>query len=346
MNTLQSNLRYLCSILALLALANSLSAQTTSVPNLVNYQGFVTDNDGNPIANTTPENKTVEFRIYEGANGGDALWGESQVVTIFKGNFSVLLGNGLEIDSDTPSGGETLAAVFNDDDRYLGVKIQGESEFSPRQRLVTTAFAFRSKVAETVENSAIGSLQIEDNSISMEDLVAEVRRQLMPSGTVVAWAGLPNDRVIDSNQYKGVPEGWLLCDGRSLSKAEYPELFASIGYIHGGSGSNFNLPDFRGYFLRGQAVNDTDPDRTVRAKASVFATDNGLNEGSSQTDQNDAHNHQNQSWKNYTVVTDGAIIGKKTRTMSYNTGSRNTTTSGGKEARPKNKYVWYIIKSN
>jgi microcystin-dependent protein len=36
-----------------------------------------------------------------------------------------------------------------------------------------------------------------------------------------------------------------ICNGQSLSKALYPELFAIIGYNYGGSGANFNLPDLR-----------------------------------------------------------------------------------------------------
>lgn len=40
--------------------------------------------------------------------------------------------------------------------------------------------------------------------------------------------------------------GWLLCDGRSLSKQEYSNLFSCIGYAFGGSGNSFNLPDTTG----------------------------------------------------------------------------------------------------
>ena len=36
--------------------------------------------------------------------------------------------------------------------------------------------------------------------------------------------------------------GWLVCDGRSLSRAEYPELFAIIGTDFGSANVNsFNL---------------------------------------------------------------------------------------------------------
>lgn len=47
-------------------------------------------------------------------------------------------------------------------------------------------------------------------------------------------------------------DGWLYCDGASVSIATYPNLFNAIAFTYGGSFSsgNFNLPDFRGMFLR------------------------------------------------------------------------------------------------
>jgi microcystin-dependent protein len=44
--------------------------------------------------------------------------------------------------------------------------------------------------------------------------------------------------------------GWLICDGRSLSRADYPELFELIGVKYGSASSDtFNLPDCRGRVL-------------------------------------------------------------------------------------------------
>jgi microcystin-dependent protein len=42
--------------------------------------------------------------------------------------------------------------------------------------------------------------------------------------------------------------GWLVCNGASISRDIYPELFNAIQYTYGGSGNNFNLPDLRGRF--------------------------------------------------------------------------------------------------
>ena len=44
-------------------------------------------------------------------------------------------------------------------------------------------------------------------------------------------------------------EGWLLCDGSSYSTTDYPDLFAVIQYTYGGSGDNFNVPNYQGMFL-------------------------------------------------------------------------------------------------
>ena len=47
------------------------------------------------------------------------------------------------------------------------------------------------------------------------------------------------------------PIGYLECNGQSVSTTQYPELFNAIGYLYGGAGANFNVPDLRGEFVRG-----------------------------------------------------------------------------------------------
>lgn len=43
------------------------------------------------------------------------------------------------------------------------------------------------------------------------------------------------------------PQGWLPCDGRTLSISEFDTLFALIGTTYGGDGqSTFKLPDLQG----------------------------------------------------------------------------------------------------
>lgn len=57
-----------------------------------------------------------------------------------------------------------------------------------------------------------------------------------------------------------IPNGWLLCDGRAVSRTKYAELFKAIGTKHGsGDGSTtFNLPNPKGRTLVGKDSSDTD----------------------------------------------------------------------------------------
>ena len=68
--------------------------------------------------------------------------------------------------------------------------------------------------------------------------------------------GLPIGAYLSYPSQKTIPAGFLIADGRSLKKAEYTELFDVISYAYGGSGDNFNLPNFAdGKFMRGTGGN-------------------------------------------------------------------------------------------
>lgn len=53
------------------------------------------------------------------------------------------------------------------------------------------------------------------------------------------------------------PTGYLYCDGRAVSRVTYADLYALVGNRYGtGDGSTtFNLPDLRGYYMRGTTQN-------------------------------------------------------------------------------------------
>jgi microcystin-dependent protein len=64
----------------------------------------------------------------------------------------------------------------------------------------------------------------------------------VPPGCVLPFAGAGD-----------VPSGFLLCNGAAVSRTTYADLFTALGTTYGvGDGSTtFNIPDFRGRFLRG-----------------------------------------------------------------------------------------------
>lgn len=88
-----------------------------------------------------------------------------------------------------------------------------------------------------------------------------------PVGMVSAYAG-----PVGAEQGAGAAPieafGWMLCDGRALEVNRYPELFAVLHYLYGGHGETFNIPDYRGAFLRGvDQGSGHDPDAMDRIPA-------------------------------------------------------------------------------
>ena len=73
-----------------------------------------------------------------------------------------------------------------------------------------------------------------------------------------------------------VPEGYMICDGSTLNKADYPELFDIIGTVYGGDGvTTFKLPNLLGKVITCVDVNDTDLDtvgKTGGAKTVTLTT--------------------------------------------------------------------------
>lgn len=66
-------------------------------------------------------------------------------------------------------------------------------------------------------------------------------------------AGVPIGAIIATALPVGTtaPSGYLICDGTSYTTAAFPQLFQIMQYGYGGSGANFNVPDFRNRFQRG-----------------------------------------------------------------------------------------------
>lgn len=68
--------------------------------------------------------------------------------------------------------------------------------------------------------------------------------------------GIPIGGYLDYASDAVLPAGFMVADGRSLNKNEYPDLFQIIKYTYGGSEDTFNLPDFSdGKFARATGGN-------------------------------------------------------------------------------------------
>lgn len=149
-----------------------------------------------------------------------------------------------------------------------------------------------------------------------------------------------------------IPPRMLLCDGQSYLRADYPTLFAVIGTSFGSANINsFNVPDFRGRFLRGVDGTAARDPNSVSRTAMNTGGNSGNNVGSVQSDALQGHRHANDGI-NYLFGTSGlgyqANNGPQAQQRQFQVGDpTNDGTNGvprtSSETRPINANVNYCI---
>jgi hypothetical protein len=117
------------------------------VPGTLSYQGLLTDNSGNPVADGT---SVVTFNFYNIATGGTSVLTRGPVnVTTSKGLFTTVLGDGTTNNAALP--GTLFGAEF-----WIGITVGvGGTELTPRVRITAVPYAYRAQVANTLDGGAI-----------------------------------------------------------------------------------------------------------------------------------------------------------------------------------------------
>ena len=117
----------------------ALPGPTTKPSRIINFQGRLTDNSGNPIVEKTQ----TRFRIWNQIAGGNTLYdsGYCQVSPDQNGIFYTLIGStcGIEISSSVFS--ENISA-------YLGVSAGSDAEMEPRQQIASVGYALNSETLQ------------------------------------------------------------------------------------------------------------------------------------------------------------------------------------------------------
>jgi hypothetical protein len=355
------------AILVTMCMALTVDVATGADSNrrLLPFQGRLTDSNGVPVSGT----HNLTFSLYTEPDAQNCVWAESLSTTLSDGRFGLVLGRSTSFDD--PDGDPCTPAVSFAVPLYMGIKVGTDDEMRPRKQVIPALYAQDANYATyagealnlkgvvhvtedgnvgigtygpTEKLDVAGNVAISGNAtitgnvgigttspsvkLEVKGRIKDETGFIMPVGTILAYSA-PN-----------APSGWLLCDGSSYSTSAYPDLFALIQYTFGGSGGSFNVPDFRGRFLRGWADGqDTDPNREDRTEMNTGGN-TGDSIGSVQSDEYESHQHS------YSAVwwsgTDDKIPGGGGYFEPY--GGLLTKASGGNETRPKNAYVNFIIK--
>lgn len=208
--------------------------QAQTVPLYINYQGKVTNGDGVPLGSTgaapdfsaAPENRKIIFRIFDAQTGGNRLWSEQQTVTISLGEFSVLLGQGTPavIDGTTETANAstpTFQSVFTGNGpppapatgnitpdgplRFLEIIVDTDANgtftsetdlpITPRQRITTSAYSFRARVADFVQGGAIDATALAAGSVTAEKIADNQITSLKLAGLSVTTEKIGNNQI-------------------------------------------------------------------------------------------------------------------------------------------------------
>ena len=168
----------------------------------------------------------------------------------------------------------------------------------------------------TITSNEMGVDSVTTNAITDGAVTqAKTSNMLVPAGAIMAFA------------MNGAPTGWLAADGTAVSRSTYATLFAAIATTYGvGDGATtFNVPDLRGYFVRGTGTNS---DGTA---SGTF--------GAKQADELKSHTHT----YTFKSTTGGSSAGGDPNSITNTT--VNTGATGGTETRPKNIAMFYCIKT-
>lgn len=282
------------------------------------FQGYARDFGGASLGDQTI---VVRFTIYP--QGGNAEYQEEQTVTTDAyGVFATVIGQ--------ERVSEFKKLDFSTKNYWLKVETKANnSDFATISETELLAVPY-AKAASTAANG-------------------------VPAGTILPFGGPSTN----------IPTGYLPCDGREISSSEYPALYAAISTAWGeGTGSNFRLPDLRGYFLRG-VDNGRGADPEAASRTARNNGNSGDNVGSLQNDEVGAHSHTGTAEEagehqhdlpepvvNYKSGTNSNTNGgdgesrpiSATEPAGKHTHNLNIDNSTGKESRPKNAYVWFMIK--
>lgn len=227
-----------------------------AVPLAIPYQGVLTEVVNGQVTNMTAKTANLEVRLYGVPTGGTALWGRLIPATLDHGAFNVELSDLI----GSPLGGGTLQDAFANSEGplYLGLKVAGSEEITPRQQMLSTAYAV---VAQTVRQSVgdfqvngkltvVGKAEIAQNLALSNTLSVAGNAQFnswvlfkngmtvqgapatfnanvevnapatisgygtIPLGGIILWSGATNQ----------IPDGWALCDGRTVNGRTTPDL--------------------------------------------------------------------------------------------------------------------------
>jgi formylglycine-generating enzyme required for sulfatase activity len=140
-----------------------------AVPEYLHYQGRALSANGEVLGKGNPVTYRVTVRVWNHPSSilaANLLYSEQQTVTIAEGEFSLFIGKGANTvdmplgfaEADKGPGMVSISNAVAGTSCYFGITIASGQEIAPRQRWVSTAYAMRAAMADTIEGSLTSAM--------------------------------------------------------------------------------------------------------------------------------------------------------------------------------------------
>lgn len=139
---------------------------------------------------------------------------------------------------------------------------------------------------------------------------------------------------------------WLLCDGQAVSRTDYSALFTLIGenFGNGDGSTTFNVPDYRGKFLRGLGGDSAADVYTTQAEG--LPNIEGEFSGNGLLDGGNPGASATGAFKIYSVSNPGADgYGSQSNQIGFDASGSNAIYGASNHVTPVNMAVNYFIKA-
>jgi len=227
------------------------STTFSAVPQIINYQGTLSDSGGNPINATL----NITFTLYDADVAGNNLWQETQSVDVTNGVFNVQFG---------ADAGNPLSPAIFDDPLFLGIQVDADAEMTPRQALTAAGYAFK---ARSVENDTLNSLSCANGEVpkwnggawacaadenSGGDITGVTAGTGLTGGGASGNVNIVADTNVLQSRVTGIcptgqsirvinPNGTVACEVDSNSGGDITGVTAGFGLLGGGSSGSVTI---------------------------------------------------------------------------------------------------------
>lgn len=122
-----------------------------AVPMSITYQGVLSEVVEGVVVPMSAPNALLEVRLYTEASGGTAVWGHEVPVTLDDGAFNMEISDSIGSELIPASLQSVVQSATGS--LYIGLTVKGGEEITPRQRMLSTAYAVAAKSAEESANN-------------------------------------------------------------------------------------------------------------------------------------------------------------------------------------------------